>query len=396
MHAPDLLAHGLSFYGWLTAGFGVGALFGLIGARFSRRNGEAALEVMPPLTQTPAATNTSGQVSVTECRLSELYLEWLRQQSEATDLWPPFDQLVRESLAEQIGARRVRCFHVRPQSGILEPIGAAREAQSTGHPDVRVGLLGHVASTGREYVASEVAQDALLASLAAQTEETWDWICPIRDGEHTIGVIAVANIDHGVVLTRDVRVLLRRALTIFWSHVETLVRLRETDRVDKGTGVLARSHFFDAAAAALVDSYQGREPVVLMVLAIEGLRRLDDAGSWRVRDEIVEGCGREIIAHVRSDDIVGRFTDDRFIVLLRRLDTALGRLIAQKVLAATERSFSADQRLAARVGLVGTGFAQPPLDRLLETALSAIDRARHRGVPIETDLESAAAEGAAL
>ena len=69
MHALDLLAyagalplalaHELSLYGWLAAGFSAGALLGLIGARFSRRGGEAAVDLLPPTTQ---ATGTSMTV----------------------------------------------------------------------------------------------------------------------------------------------------------------------------------------------------------------------------------------------------------------------------------------------------------------------------------------------
>lgn len=71
---------------------------------------------------------------------------------------------------------------------------------------------------------------------------------------------------------------------------------------------------------------------MVLALAIEGLRHLDDTGQWSERDALVQQLGAVLHQKVRSDDLLGRFADDRFIVVLRRLDSALGTLVAEKLL----------------------------------------------------------------
>ena len=109
---------------------------------------------------------------------------------------------------------------------------------------------------------------------------------------------------------------------------------------------------------------------------------------------------------MRTDDLVGRFTDDRFAMLLRRLDSGLGRLIAEKMLTAANdcvtqltsgcapdapdagRVQNAPYRIRMRIGLAGSGLARPPLRELLGSALDAVERARKADVAIASDLES--------
>ena len=43
---------------------------------------------------------------------------------------------------------------------------------------------------------------------------------------------------------------------------------------------------------------------------------------------------------LRSDDLVGRFSDDRFVAVLRRLDISLGTLIARKLLSAAREGIA--------------------------------------------------------
>ena len=135
------------------------------------------------------------------------------------------------------------------------------------------------------------------------------------------------------------------------------------------------------ARGTLTDAYQCSEPVVLAAVAIEGLRGLDDAGHWQQRDALITRVGHGLAERVRSDDVVGRFSDERFVVLLRRLDSGLGKLIAEKLLAWVRECVSGlslpdggrGRLPAVRIGLRGSGVEQPPLEELLSGAMQAVE-----------------------
>ncbi|MCK4340906.1 MAG: GGDEF domain-containing protein [Phycisphaerae bacterium] len=389
-------------------------------------------------------------------RLCKAFHTWLAENEDRPDLWPSFDQLIRETLAEQLGVTHVRCYHVRPGCDTLQTISQATAAGSPKGPSLREGVLGHVATSGREFVADDRSQGPLLDDLAARTEDDWYWVWPIRESRTTIGIVALGSLHSAdgrygarplhcepAVFTSDRRQALGQQLSLCWQHVACLERLRVMQQTDQATGVLTRQDFFTLATRVLAESYNANEPVVIATLVIEGLRRLDDSGCWRERDDLIVRLGHVIDGRVRSDDLVGRFADDRFVIFLRRLDSGLGRLIAEKVLAETSHCVarcapcSSDMQSASdrpvadargsdrpvadargsdrpvadargsdrpairnpqsseirlRIGLAGSGLAQPSLDELLAGAFEAVERARKEDLSLVTDLEGKSTE----
>ena len=130
--------------------------------------------------------------------------------------------------------------------------------------------------------------------------------------------------------------------------------------------------------------------MVVVVLTLEGLRRLDDVGQWQQRDALVEAVGRVIKRRIRTDDIIGRFSDDRFVLLLRRLDSGLGRLIAAKIQSAAEERIEQLSELSAglcvRGGLAGSGFQKEALETLLVSAFDAVELARKQNSSLHCDI----------
>ncbi len=350
---------------------------------------------------------------------------WLAESEDQSDAWASFDQLVRETLTEHFGAARVRCYHVRPGCETLQTISQdlkrqvseikyqapdleSRASNPAGGtpaprgPDSRDGVLGHVAATGKEFVANDDSHGPLVDDLAARNEQKWAWVWPIRENHTTIGIVAVGSVRDAAVLGGDARHAVSQLVSLCWRHVTCLERLRVVQRTDQASGVLTRNDFFTLAGHALADSYSANEPVVVAVMALEGLRRLDDTGFWQQRDTLVEQLGRLIDRRLRTDDLVGRFADDRFVVLLRRLDSGLGRLIAEKLLGTatdclqqilcvdpggtTKPSEVTQQQVRLRMGLAGSGLLQPSLEDLLVAAFFAVERARKENTPLATDL----------
>jgi diguanylate cyclase (GGDEF)-like protein len=331
-------------------------------------------------------------------RITEAFLSWCDEDLCDTNTWSAFDQFVRELLTEQLGAARVRCFRVLPGSQRLRSLSQHGE-QNEGR-SARSGILGHVATTGRPYVAGGVSHGELIDQLAEDGTERWDWVFPIREGGQTVALVATCRpgiasppgqASQTLPFDRPVRQTLSVLIAAFWRHVAALEQLRIAERTDKASGLLTRSDFFDRATRALAESYAENEPIVVVALALEGLRRLDDVGRWSERDALVETIGRLIKRRIRTDDIIGRFSDDRFVVLLRRLDSSLGRLIAAKIQDTARRQVAqldgVHSSLRVRVGVIGSGFAKRPLEALLVSAFDAVELARKENLALHCDLE---------
>ena len=318
---------------------------------------------------------------------------WLAESDGRVGLWIEFDQLVRELLTEHLGAARVRCYHVRPGTETLQTIAESSQGPTLEGPSARDGVLGWVTHSGKEYV-----RDANAAAHDGFASE-WSWIWPVQQGDRVLGIVAVGHLAQPALLTAEVRQTVGPLLTLGWRHVACVERLHVVQRTDRATGVLTRNEFFKHASQALADSYAGSEPVVAAVLALEGLRRLDDRGCWQARDQLIEQIGQLAARQVRSDDVVGRFADDRFVILLRRLDTGLGRLIAQKFLATAQECIAsavdAVDQVRLRIGLADSGVAQPPLDALLAAAIEAVEQARRQQLSIAVQRPAGGHAGAA-
>ena len=339
----------------------------------------ASGDARPERASEPAGDMIAGRV-VTK------FNSWLPDHSEVAHLWRSFDQLVREILCDELGATRVRCFHHGKNTDTNERPSKGAQPNDAGQHETRGPLLEHVLATGREYVAHDVDHSSLLKELSAQDADNWAWVWPVRTEQRSLGVVAVAELSDPDRLTPMLRQTIGPLITLFWSTVENLGRLHRGSRTDQASGVLTRSDFFQLAERTLTESYANHEPLVLLVLSLEGLRRLDDEGRWRERDALIKQVGALLLQRVRSDDLVGRFADERFVVALRRLDVGLGRLLSQKILAAANERVAElgleSSGVVLRVGVAPTAHVNPPLRELLALGFNAVDEARRQNMSV--------------
>ena len=317
-------------------------------------------------------------------RILSDFRRWMREQEHDSPSWPAFDQFIREMLADYVGAVRVRCYRVSTGREELHNLAQPETPKTDGGSIARGGLFGHVTAMDREYLANDSGHGELLDRLAAESEESWDWVWPVRDQTATIGLVAVGTLSDDAVRNRGLRATVISLVGLVWEHVALLEQFSTAQRTDRGSGVLNRADFFDIAARALSDSYEAKEPVVVASLALEGLRYLDDGGMWQRRDALIEQLGQLLTRRVRTDDLVGRFSDDRFVVLLRRLDRGLGRLIVDQVLTEADacivRVLGDQERIRIRAGLAASDGEPRSLDTLLEDAFGAVQAARKQGL----------------
>lgn len=328
---------------------------------------------LEPLTPPPPPAVTA-QGNGAPCRVRD----WLEVREAEACAGTSFDQFAREILGATIGAEGVRCYRVDADSNSLRPFTPnVREGQVPLHD----GLLGHVAVTGRPYWESSPAAGPILRQLARDPSREWVWAWPIRSGGCVVAVIAATRITCASESTiQEVGALLEIAFRCACAE-DGLQAARRTDGV---TGVLTRADFFRQADAAVRGAGEQNVPVSILALSIEGVRGMDDGGRWQDRDNVVSEVGGLIRSLVRTDDLIGRFSDDRFVLLLRRIDGGLARLIAEKLESGIRGLLDENggPTMRARIGIAAGGLRNRPLKELMTAALSASDEARRRGLAI--------------
>jgi diguanylate cyclase (GGDEF)-like protein len=239
------------------------------------------------------------------------------------------------------------------------------------------------ACTNGELVQRLASADA--ASPPGEAAEPPRWLLPVRVEGRTRGLIVAAEFESSDWHDETMLRLAGRILESCWTRVQQDSELRVALQTDQVSGVLNRADLSERAEQVLRAADDDGEPVVLMVLGIEGLRRLDDGRQWELHNWLMQQVGQTLRRKLRSDDIVGRFSDDRFVAVMRRLDLGLGRLIARKTLSAVGGLLTqGDPVLASavrlRCGLSGDSSAG--FEMLLGRACDALQQARTDGVDL--------------
>lgn len=297
-------------------------------------------------------------------RVATLALRFQRWVADGRITWRAFDQFVRTALRETCVATHVRCFHV--QRGLfIRPLSHSLHAEPIELAEADRELLSALLATREPLVVSRClsrSDDDPTRSAAvdapARHLDCAEWLIPICDNNAVIGIVAIGTLNASI--SHDERSslveALARTLSLCWICVRVRRRLSTTRDIDRPSGAMTRERLLADCQRVCRAAAADGEPLSVVVLGIEGMRRLDDDGLWKQRDRLVDRLGRVIRRSLRADDLLGRFCDDRFVVVLRRVEATLGELIARKLLDAA-RATVANADLPAPVG--GAGNATP-------------------------------------
>ncbi|HOA72625.1 MAG TPA: diguanylate cyclase [Phycisphaerae bacterium] len=358
----------------MTIGGLAGSLFGSMPG--ADTHGQAAVDTASARVSQRADRTSEFEATWREALVR--HREWLTGWDRESSPWTSFDNHVRELLRLMSDMRRIRCYRVS-ESGALGPLGQENPKGGVELPSQ--DLLTHVVTTGRRFVAGTASAGPLIQQLANGATSPVMWAVPIRDHSRSIGLVTAEG--SGQPINESRLDLAADFIEEIWLHVHHLDLLRTARSTDRGSGLINRTDFLNLFKDTLEQCYQSHEPVVVMVVCLEGLRGLDDASQWSKRDALIEAVGQTIAKCIRKDDLVGRFSDAQFVALLRRLDVPLAELICRKMLGSIAKVIS-DCELATwitpRAGLSGSGFSKPPAEALLRHAIAALQKARTQDV----------------
>jgi len=315
---------------------------------------------------------------------------WLSAQTDPADPWPAFGEFARGVLRECCGATHVKIYRLSSNGKELIALRDPNPLVQTDSLSVRRGIVGHVVTSGRSFIAGDPSHGKLIEELAGSVETQIAWCFSVHRGSERLGVITVGQCDPPAPANKSALALAEHMIAQFWWMTASAVRTRTLEQFDPICGLLSRPAFLRIAQQALTDSYHEGAPVAVAVLGLEGLRGMNDSGRWEIADELLQEISTLLRAKVRAGDLLGRFDGSRFVILLRRVDSELATLIVRQLIAQLSTICDDSARWGAptqvRCGLTGSGTDRPTMRTLVSQALSQSRRAREQERLIAVDV----------
>jgi len=163
------------------------------------------------------------------------------------------------------------------------------------------------------------------------------------------------------------------------AHDEQLLRL---SRHDPLTGELNRTHLIAALAEAIEEAERFRASSVFMLVGVDHLTRINDAFGFDVADEVIAEIAVRIRLRLRGGDVLGRFSGNKFGLILKNCTIEDARIAAERFLAAVR-----DEIVPTRLGPVSATISIGALhipryahssDEALNRVQEALDAAKRR------------------
>ena len=151
---------------------------------------------------------------------------------------------------------------------------------------------------------------------------------------------------------------------------EQLVKLSQNDPL---TGELNRTHLIASLAEIIEEAVRFRTNCAFMLIGIDHLARVNDAFGFDVADAVISEVAGRIRARLRGGDVLGRFSGNKFGLILKNCTVDDMNVAAERFLAAIR-----DEVVPTRSGPVSItasigGVAVP---RYARSAHEAINRAQ--------------------
>ncbi len=150
---------------------------------------------------------------------------------------------------------------------------------------------------------------------------------------------------------------------------EQLVKL---SRHDPLTGELNRTHLIASLAEVIEEAVRFRTNCAFMLIGIDHLSRINDAFGFDVADAVISEVAGRIRARLRGGDVLGRFSGNKFALVLKNCTVDDMNVAAERFLAAIR-----DEVVPTRSGPVSVtaSIGAVTVPRHARSAEEAINRA---------------------
>jgi diguanylate cyclase (GGDEF)-like protein len=160
---------------------------------------------------------------------------------------------------------------------------------------------------------------------------------------------------------------------------EQLMRL---SRHDPLTGELNRTHLIAALAEAIEEAARFRSSCAFMLIGIDHLARVNDAFGFDVADGVIAEVGKRIRARLRGGDVLGRFSGNKFGLILRNCTVDDTNVAAERFLAGIRDdvvpTVSGPVSVTASIGAISITRYARNADEAVTRVQETLDAAKNR------------------
>jgi diguanylate cyclase (GGDEF)-like protein len=150
---------------------------------------------------------------------------------------------------------------------------------------------------------------------------------------------------------------------------------------DELTGQLNRIRLIDALGAVVARAERSRQTSAFLMVAITNLAMINETFGFDVGDEVIGGVARAIRSKLRGGDTIGRYTSNKFGVILNDCGPGSMRIAAERFIKAvrdtTIETSACPLSASIAIGAVLLPDHASSTHEVLSRALHALDYARH-------------------
>lgn len=156
--------------------------------------------------------------------------------------------------------------------------------------------------------------------------------------------------------------------------------LRAQSITDPLTGLCNRRYFTGRLHSELSRSRRAQTPLALLLVDIDHLKALNDAGGHSAGDHVIREVAQSIVQACRSTDVCARLGGDEFAVLAPATTARQAVELAHRLQAATRRLPESGRQVTTSIGVSDLASAEAPsAEALLGAADGAMYRAKRAG-----------------
>jgi diguanylate cyclase (GGDEF)-like protein len=151
------------------------------------------------------------------------------------------------------------------------------------------------------------------------------------------------------------------------------LKLFQLSQSDPLTGALNRTGLMVALEKAIEDTGRLRTTLGFMLISIDHLARINDAFGFDVGDEVIEAISQRLRVRLRGGDVLGRFSGNKFGIILNNCSADEMKVAADRFLAAIR-----DEVVETKSGAVAvtTSIGGVSAPRYVRTSIDAMARAQ--------------------
>lgn len=159
-------------------------------------------------------------------------------------------------------------------------------------------------------------------------------------------------------------------------------RLLHRSDHDELTGQLNRIRLIDALGTVVTGAARAHQPCAFLIAAVNNLAEINETFGFEIGDEVIAAVSRIIRRHLRGGDTIGRYSSNKFGIILNDCGTGAMRIAADRfiraVRAATIETSACQISASIMIGGVILPDHAETAHQALSRALQALDEGRTR------------------